>query len=133
MPRVMAPESKNPKNVAAKDRVKIALFPSAGLIHGTHAIMDGAAKYGPYNWRDEKIALMEYASAAQRHILDWIDGENEAPDSECHHLGHAIASLAIMLDAIETGACIDDRPKPGVAPEMFNRIKTVFAERKGRS
>lgn len=115
--------SSNPKNMAAKHRVKMALLPSVGVIHGAAACMDGARKYGAFNWRDEKIALMEYASAAQRHLADWIDGEDVAPDSGVHHLGHAIATCAIMLDAVELNEAIDDRPKKGAAPAVLERLK----------
>lgn len=118
--------SVNPKNLAARTRVKVAMLPSAGVIHGAHACMDGAKKYGPYNWREpgKAIALMEYASAIQRHLYDWIDGEDVAPDSLCHHLGHLIASAAIMLDAIECGSAIDDRPKCGNAPALLQFLAT---------
>jgi hypothetical protein len=111
--------SDNPKNIAAKLRIKTALLPSAGVIHGAAACMFGAAKYGPYNWRDKKIALMEYASAIDRHLRAWIDGEDHASDSNVHHLGHIIAGAAIMLDAIELDLVIDDRPPKGTASKLL--------------
>lgn len=115
------PVSDNPKNLAARKRLKIAYLPAAGIIHGAHACGFGADKYNPYNWRDKKIALMEYASAIQRHLLCWIDGEDDSP-GEAHHLGHVIAGAAIMLDAIEQGLAIDDRPKKGNAAELLARL-----------
>ena len=114
--------SVNPKNLAAKSRIKVALLPAAGIIHGAHAAMAGAGKYGPYNWRDQKIALMEYASAMQRHIMDWVDGQDISADDRCHHLGHVIACASIMLDAIEVGAVIDDRPTAGAAAAILDRL-----------
>ena len=117
--------SDNPKNIAASNRIKISYLPAAGVIHGAHAAMDGARKYGPYNWREKKIALMEYASAIERHIKDWVDGQEIAPDSGCHHLGHIIATAAIMLDAIEIGAVIDDRPPTGPAAAILERLKAA--------
>ena len=119
-------QSDNPKNIAAKARVKLSYIPPVALAHCAHALMDGAEKYGPYNWRDKSIALMEYISAAQRHLLDFTDGEETAPDSLCHHLGHAMASCAIMLDAIERKNAIDDRPTKGNVPETFKRIENKF-------
>jgi hypothetical protein len=115
-------ESDNPKNIAARNRIKTVLLPSAGIIHGAHAAMDGAKKYGPYNWRQKKIALMEYASAIERHLRDWVDGEDCATDSKCHHLGHIIATASIMLDALECGAAIDDRPTKGCAADLLARL-----------
>lgn len=118
----MSAQSDNPKNIAARNRIKLALLPAAGVIHGAHACMDGARKYGPYNWREKNIAAMEYISATMRHLQDWVDGEDCAPDSGVHHLGHAIASCAILLDAIEGGTVIDDRPKPGSASRLLQRL-----------
>jgi Domain of unknown function (DUF5664) len=115
-------ESDNPKNIAAKLKVDISLLPSAGIIHGAHACMDGAEKYGPYNWREKDIALRAYAAAATRHIMSWLDGEDIDPQSGVHHLGHAIAGLSIALDAMELGRCIDDRPVKGNAAELLTKI-----------
>lgn len=123
MSAVKKPVSKNPKDVAAVARLDISLLPTSGIIHGAHAAMDGARKYGPYNWRDEKIRAMGYLSAAQRHIQAFIDGENEAPDSRCHHLGHVIATCAILIDAFENDCVIDDRPPSGRAAEIMAAIK----------
>lgn len=120
--------SDNPKNIAARSRIKIAYLPAAGVIHGAHAAMKGAERYGPYNWREKQIALMEYASAAQRHIQDWVDGEDISTDDKCHHLGHAIASLAIMLDAIELQFAIDDRPPRGPASGILQRLREQLGE-----
>lgn len=118
-------QSNNPKNIAASNRIKIALLPAVGIAHGAHACMNGADKYGPYNWREKEIALMEYASAIQRHIMAWIDGEDCASDSGVHHLGHVIACAAIMLDAIEFESAIDDRPMHGAAAAVLARLREV--------
>ena len=120
--------SDNPKNIVAETKINIALLPAAGVIHGARACMDGASRYGPYNWRDKEIALLAYASAAMRHIQSFIDGEDIDP-SGCHHLGHAIAGLAIALDAIESGTAIDDRPKPGPAPALLRRLADQLKQR----
>ena len=121
--------SRNPKNVAARSKIGLALFPPAGLIHGAAACMHGANVYGAYNWRQENIAALEYCSAAMRHIVDWIDGEEVAPDSQVHHLGHAIAGLAILLDALESKTAIDDRPTHGPAAEVLERLRVQFEAR----
>lgn len=121
--------STNPKNVAAAARVKIGYLPPAGIIHGAHACMDGAGRYGPYNWRETKIALMEYISAAQRHLIRFQEGEPLDPKSMCHHLGHVIATCAIMLDAIELGFYIDDRPGRGRGHELLDQIRSDIEKR----
>jgi hypothetical protein len=41
----------NPKDLMGLTKVQVGLFPAAGVILGALAMEDGAAKYGPYNWR----------------------------------------------------------------------------------
>lgn len=73
-------------------------------------MMDGAAKYGAYNWRDISVSAHTYVDAAKRHLDLWFEGQELASDSKVHHLGHALACCAILLDAQECGRLIDDRP-----------------------
>jgi hypothetical protein len=114
-----ANDDANPKNAMGAKKPNLALVPSAAMLHMAHAFMNGAAKYGPYNWREKKVELMTYVAAAQRHLASFLDGEEKAGDSGVHHLGHALASIAIMLDAIETGNAIDNRPAVGRAGAMI--------------
>lgn len=115
----------NPKDQIGLKKVSLSKIPVAGLIHEAMAMKDGAAKYGPHNWRENPVIGTVYVDAALRHIFAWFDGENEAADSGVHHLGHAKACLGILLDAMETGNLDDDRPIPGKAAEMFEQ----FAEK----
>lgn len=84
--------------------------------------MSGAKKYGAYNWRGNAVVASIYLAAAIRHVSAFQDGEQNAPDSKVHHLGHAIASLAILLDAEATGNLIDDRPKGGKFAEVLEQF-----------
>jgi len=102
--------------------VNPSLVPPAGILHTAAAMMDGAAKYGPYNWRDKPVPIMTYIGAAQRHIMQLLDGENYDPISKVHHAGHAAACMMIILDALECGALIDDRPKPGGASDLIRKF-----------
>jgi hypothetical protein len=86
------------------------------------AFKDGAEKYGPYNWRDEKVSASIYVSAALRHLHDWYDGQECASDSGRHHLAHARACLGILLDAQSIGQMVDDRPKPGKTAERIEAL-----------
>jgi hypothetical protein len=124
-----APSLENPKDRAASTKIDISLFPPVAVIHGAHAMMDGAQKYGPYNWREKKVHARVYLSAAMRHILDCLDGEDLAGDSGVLHLGHAIACCAILIDAMETGNLIDDRPKKGVASAVLDRLQKQIEAR----
>jgi hypothetical protein len=87
------------------------------------AFKDGAAKYGPANWREKAVSATTYIDAAERHIRQWFDGgEEEAEDSGVHHLAHAAACLMILLDAQVAGKLNDNRPPPVDMSALFKRL-----------
>lgn len=112
----------NPKDVIGLKKPRLSLVPPAGFVYAALAMANGADKYGPYNWREKKVQLMIYLEAAQRHILSYQDGEECAKDSGVPHLGHAIACLLIIIDALETGNLVDNRPKAGPMAELIERF-----------
>jgi hypothetical protein len=111
----------NPKDLLGAKKPDLSLVPPAALLHTASAMMDGAAKYGPYNWRENAVLARVYVAAAMRHLQQFLDGEDIDPTSGVHHLGHASACCAILLDARETGNLSDDRPAPGAAGDMVRR------------
>ena len=130
------PEQKgtNPKDLVGVKKVpNLSVIPSAGLIYEGIAMRYGAYEaplvdgvsfgYGPFNWRKNKVVASIYVDAALRHIMAWMDGEENAEDSGAPHLGHAKACLGILADAIESGNLVDDRPPKGPAPELLKRHK----------
>jgi hypothetical protein len=106
---LMAELGKNPKDLIGSTKVSITKFPAIGTVYGAMAMMDGAVKYGPYNWRGKKVIASIYVDAAYRHLMAWFEGQENAQDSVVHHLGHVIACAAILLDAQATGSLVDDR------------------------
>lgn len=112
----------NPKDRIGVKKPNLHLVPSTAIVHCAKAMEDGAAKYGPYNWRENKVIASVYVSAAERHLRQWFDGEDEAEDSGQHHLAHAMACLAILLDAQEGENLKDDRPFPGKTSELIKRL-----------
>jgi hypothetical protein len=111
----------NPKDVAARGKVQLDSLPSGGAIHTALAIQNGADKYGAFNWRETPIEAMTYIHALKRHVTAWIDGEDCAADSGIHHLGHAAATLMILMDAMECGTLKDNRPPKGKAADLLAR------------
>lgn len=127
----MMQESTNPKDALGRLKPDLTAIPPVALVHAALAMMDGTAKYGPYNWRDKTVSARTYLAANQRHVLAYLDGEKNAKDSGIHHLGHAIASLCILLDAETQGTLVDDRPKAGKTSESlekFTKIKDNSAQ-----
>jgi hypothetical protein len=119
----------NPKDNLGIKKVSLSKLPMAGIIHGAHAMMYGASKYGPFNWRDNAVIASIYVDASLRHLAAWFDSKEElAEDSRVHHLGHVLANMAILLDAMETGNLIDDRPHSGKATEVLTRLNDVVRQ-----
>lgn len=111
----------NPKTRAGALKVDLSLVPAASLIYQALAMEQGAEKYGPYNWRHEKVSASTYIAAAERHLQAYKDGEDIDPESKRPHLGHVIASIGILVDALVTGNLIDDRPPAGKAGELLRQ------------
>lgn len=108
----------NPKTQLGVMRVPLNLVPPSSKHFLAEALADGAKKYGPYNWRGENVSSSIYYAGAQRHMDAWWDGEELSHDAKVHHLAHAMANLAIILDAMTVGALNDDRPKAGASANL---------------
>jgi hypothetical protein len=118
----------NPKDLMGTKKVPLGQVPPVAIAHESCAFLDGSLKYGFRNWRGKKVKASIYIDAARRHLSAWEEGEEIAPDSGVHHLGHARACLGILLDALETGNLIDDRV-PGAYSKVAERLKVWVTKR----
>lgn len=100
----------DPKKTQAVQKPQLQLIPPALNEHIAAALHNGSTKYGPWNWRENKVELLTYIGAMRRHLDALLDGEDIAQDSGVHHLGHVAASCAIVLDAQAHGTLVDNRP-----------------------
>lgn len=100
----------NPKDKIGASKVDMTLIPGCAKVQMALALMDGASKYGAYNWRVEPIQARTYIAAMMRHLEAFLDGEFAAKDSGIAHLGHVMACCAIVLDAEYSQTLVDDRP-----------------------
>jgi Domain of unknown function (DUF5664) len=116
------PDETNPKDRIGITKPQLHLVPPALTIHVAKAMENGEQKFGAYNWRAKKVRSTVYISAALRHLLAYLDGEDVAQDSKVHHLGHAAACMGIVLDAEATGNLIDDRPEKGAAARLIEQF-----------
>jgi len=112
----------NPKDLVGAKKAPLALVPPALIIGASEAMADGAAKYGPYNWREYAVEMVTYLEAALRHIYAFMDGEDNASDSGINHLKHVAACMGILLDSIELGVVLDNRPSKGPAANMLKDL-----------
>ena len=114
-------DPRNPKDIIGETKVPLWLIPPASSIYEALALGNGAKKYGPFNWREMMIQYSVYHSAIRRHLDAFLDGEDFAADSGLHHLAHAKAGLGIVIDALENGMLIDDRPVKGSCAALLER------------
>lgn len=114
----------NPKQAFGDKKPSLHLVPPAALLYLALALRNGAEKYGLYNWRDKAVETMTYVGATLRHLEAWVDGEDLADDTGLPHLAHAMASLAILVDALELGNAIDTRPLPGAFARLIEKWST---------
>jgi len=102
----------NPKSAFGVQKSPVHLIPTPALTEEAEAFLQGAKKYGAYNWRSNSVAASVYYAAALRHLFRWWEGEDRDPESGALHLAHARACLAIVIDAAHLDKLIDDRPNP---------------------
>jgi hypothetical protein len=133
MSEIIAPTSKalgaNPKDLLGSKKVDSTKVPAVAIAWESLAMMDGAGKYDPYNWRANKVVASIYVAAAKRHLDAWFEGEEEAEDSGCHHLGHSRACMGILLDAQATGNLLDDRPVTENSKGVLARVMALIASK----
>lgn len=103
----------NPKDAIGSDKLPVHLWPETATAMGCLGLLDGMLKYGRSNWRSAGVRSSIYVDAARRHVARWFEGEDNDPDSGLPHLSHALACLAILVDAQAAGKLNDDRQVRG--------------------
>lgn len=119
------PETKptNPKDLIGCNKLPLSLVPPSAIAVASLAHLEGALKYGKYNWRTAGVKASIYLDACLRHVEKWASGEEIADDSGIHHLGHAMACLNILYDAQVGGNLIDDRGQGIDLSEIYKGLE----------
>lgn len=112
-------KSPNPKDAAAQSKVPLHVFPMTAVMGGSLALFDGLLKYGLANYRATEVNASVYHAAAMRHMFKWYAGEDIDVESGLPNTWHAIACIAILIDADAAGTLIDDREFPSGFLEMM--------------
>lgn len=99
----------NPKDIIGSTKIPISLWPEVASIYGCLGLLDGKGKYGRANYRATPVRASIYYEALRRHMAKWFSGEEIDTDSNIPHLAHALATLAILVDAKHANTLIDDR------------------------
>ena len=127
----------NPKDLIGSDKLPLHLFPQTANIYGALALLDGALKYGRSNWRVAGVRASIYYDAILRHLNKWFGGIDIDSDSGLPHLAHAIACIAILIDAKEANKLKDDRMYPvgyeKILKKMTKHVKRLKEKHKNKN
>lgn len=105
------PTNPNPKDsVGIKKWRQFCTIPFPVMWEIGVAMLEGARKYGRHNYRVAGVRASVYVDAAMGHITQWFEGEDIDPDSGLNHITKALATLAVMRDAMLNDKFMDDRP-----------------------
>jgi hypothetical protein len=128
----------NPKDAIGQSKLDLSIVPSTLTVCAAMAFLEGALKYGRFNWRIAGVRASIYIAALKRHLAKWENGQDHDPLTRVHHLDNAIACLTILRDAELYGKLEDDRapcPNPDAMAELIDgaqptiaHLKAMFAE-----
>jgi hypothetical protein len=122
----------NPKDLIGTDKLPLHLWPETATAMGALGLLEGALKYGRSNWRVSGVRYSIYIDALRRHVNALFEGEDFDPDSGLPHLSHALACLAIIVDAQAAGNLTDDRQYPGGYRKLVEELTPLVAKTKER-
>ena len=100
----------NPKDAIGSGKLPMELVPDIIEVEASLAYLEGALKYGRFNWRVAGVRSSIYRAAIRRHLAKWWNGEDADSRTRVKHLASIIASAGILLDAELCGKLTDDRP-----------------------
>ena len=113
----------NPKDAIGQTKLPMDLVPESAVAALATAFLEGALKYGRYNWRAKGVRSSIYYSAMRRHQSKWWNGEDMDVDTTVEHLASVMACCAIIIDAKICGKLTDDRPPRAPVSEYIDGLK----------
>lgn len=106
----MSTKPTNPKDAIGSTKLPVGLVPDVIVAEAAYAFLEGALKYGRFNWRVAGVRASIYNDAMRRHLMAWWNGEDRDPATRVKNLASIIACAGILLDAELCGKLNDDRP-----------------------
>lgn len=116
----MSTKPTNPKDAIGIMKADMGLVPDTAVLALSEAFLEGALKYGCYNWRVAGVRASVYHAALRRHVAKWWNGQERDPKTHIPHLHSALACIAILIDARTYDKLNDDRP-PAPDPDATAR------------
>jgi len=116
-------KASNPKDIIGSKKLPLHLLSGIAKIQWCLAQLEGALKYGTWNWRIAGVRASIYLDALERHVEKYKNGEARDPVTRVHHLGNVMACAAIIMDAEAVGKLIDDRPPMAPAKDQIDEAQ----------
>ncbi len=114
--------STNPKDDIGSLKLPLHLWPAEATAVGCLGLLEGEQKYGRGNFlAGDGVIASIYVDAAERHIKEWMAGQDFDPVSGKPTLAGVLASVAIIVKAQAHGKLIDDRDFSG-SSNAYSRL-----------
>jgi dATP/dGTP diphosphohydrolase, N-terminal len=123
----------NPKDIIGGKKLDMGLVPDTLVVFAAEGFLEGASKYGRYNWRIAGVAASIYHGAIKRHLAKWWNGQNCDKATRVRHLASIISCAGILLDAELCGKFKDDRPPcpdPDAMADLIDQAEAQVAHLK---
>lgn len=79
-------------------KLQYGLIPPLAMAEMVKVLTFGAEKYEPDNWKNVPDSKRRYFDAMERHIWAWKAGEQIDPESNIHHLAHAMCCMFFLYE-----------------------------------
>lgn len=112
----------NPKDAVGIAKVPFSPIPAQVMAETGLAMLEGALKYGRFNWRVAGVRASVYYDAALRHLTAFYEGQDVDPDSGLSHLVKAIACCVVLRDSQLRENWVDDRPPKATDDDWVNEL-----------
>lgn len=120
----------NPKEGIGETKLPLHLVPDTAIALESMAFLEGALKYGKYNWRAAGVRISTYLDAFDRHHRKFKNGEWADPKTRVPHLASMRACLGIIIDAYVCGKLTDDRPPAAPVSQLIDSLVPDIAHLK---
>jgi len=118
----------NPKDAFGSRKVPLHMIPKQVLAGIALGMLEGACKYGAFNYRAVGVRCSTYLAAARRHLDAFEEGQDIDPESGLHHIDKALSSLVVMRDAMLNDMCEDDRPPAVTRANWMDRANELAGD-----
>lgn len=86
----------------------------------------GAKKYGRHNYRKGGFTNMRLVASLLRHLMSYLEGEDDDQESGLPHLSHAAANIQMLIVLTKDGTLIDDRYRSKGEDDNLAEISEVW-------